>query len=207
MGGCLKNIGMGCGSRAGKMEQHNSGKPFVKEKLCIGCKACARICAHGAPQFGPGGKASIDTDKCVGCGRCLAVCPKDAIDCLYDEAPTILNKKIAEYTKAVVDGRPCFHVSLVIDVSPNCDCHGENDVPIAPDVGMFASFDPVALDQACADAVLAQPAAPNSALFDGGGACDKDHFKAAHPDTDWQSCLEHAEKLGLGSREYELVKI
>ena len=106
-----------------------------------------------------------------------------------------------------MDGRPCFHISLVLDISPNCDCHGENDVPIAPDVGMFASFDPVALDQACADAVLAQPAAPNSALFDGGGTCDKDHFKAAHPDTDWQSCLEHAERLGLGSREYELVKI
>lgn len=48
-GGCLKNIGMGCGSRAGKMEQHNSGKPFVKQKLCVGCHACAKICAHGAP--------------------------------------------------------------------------------------------------------------------------------------------------------------
>ncbi len=208
MGGALKNIGMGCGSRAGKMEQHNSGKPFVKEKKCIGCKACAKICAHGAPQFGPDGKASIDQDKCVGCGRCLAVCPKDAIDCLYDEAPTILNKKIAEYTKAVVDGRPCFHVSLVLDISPNCDCHGENDVPIAADVGMFASFDPVALDQACADAVVSQPPMPGSVLFDEGFDCKcGDVFQAAHPDTHWQSCLEHAEKLGLGSRKYELIKI
>ena len=207
MGGCLKNIGMGCGSRAGKMEQHNSGKPFVKEKKCVGCGACKRICAHDAPQI-TNGKASIDTDKCVGCGRCLAVCPKDAIQCLFDEAPAILNKKIAEYTKAVVDGRPCFHVSLVVDVSPNCDCHAENDVPIVSDVGMFASFDPVALDQACADAVMAQPAAPGSALFGAGcdGSC-ADHFRAAHPDTDWEVCLEHAEKLGLGSRKYELIKI
>ena len=207
MGGCLKNIGMGCGSRAGKMEQHNSGKPFVKEKKCVGCGACKRICAHDAPQI-TNGKATIDTDKCVGCGRCLAVCPKDAIQCLFDEAPAILNKKIAEYTKAVVDGRPCFHVSLVVDVSPNCDCPAENDVPIVPDVGMFASFDPVALDQACADAVMAQPAAPGSALYDDGcdGSC-ADHFRAAHPDTDWEVCLEHAEKLGLGSRKYELVKI
>ena len=198
---------MGCGSRAGKMEQHNSGKPFVKEKKCVGCGACKRICAHDAPQIA-NGKATIDTDKCVGCGRCLAVCPKDAIQCLFDEAPAILNKKIAEYTKAVVDGRPCFHVSLVVDVSPNCDCHAENDVPIVPDVGMFASFDPVALDQACADAVMAQPAAPGSALYDAGcdGSC-ADHFRAAHPDTDWEVCLEHAEKLGLGSRKYELVKI
>ena len=207
-GGTIKNIGMGCGSRAGKMEQHNSGKPFVKQKKCIGCRACARICAHGAPQFGADGKATIDTDKCVGCARCLAVCPKDAIQCLYDEAPAILNKKIAEYTKTVVDGRPCFHVSLVVDVSPNCDCHAENDVPIVPDVGMFASFDPVALDQACADAVLAQTPAPNSALFDEGCDCSSgDYFHAAHPDTDWAVCLEHAEKIGIGTRAYELIKI
>lgn len=206
-GGAIKNIGMGCGSRAGKMEQHNSGKPFVKQKKCVGCHACAKICAHGAPTFGPDNKATIDTDKCVGCARCLAVCPKDAIQCLYDEAPSILNYKIAEYTKAVVDGRPCFHVSLVMDVSPNCDCHGENDVPIVPNVGMFASFDPVALDQACIDAVLAQPKMPNSAIGSGEACQCEDHFKAAHPDTDWEAALIHSEKIGLGSRKYELVKI
>ena len=206
-GGAIKNIGMGCGSRAGKMEQHNSGKPFVKQKKCVGCHACAKICAHGAPTFGPDNKATINTDKCVGCARCLAVCPKDAIQCMYDEAPSILNYKIAEYTKAVVDGRPCFHVSLVMDVSPNCDCHGENDVPIVPNVGMFASFDPVALDQACIDAVLAQPKMPNSAIGSGEACQCEDHFKAAHPDTDWEAALIHSEKIGLGSREYELVKI
>ena len=207
MGGALKNIGMGCGSRAGKMEQHNSGKPFVKQKKCVGCHACAKICAHGAPTFDADNKATINTDKCVGCARCLAVCPKDAIQCMYDEAPSILNYKIAEYTKAVVDGRPCFHVSLVMDVSPNCDCHGENDVPIVPNVGMFASFDPVALDQACIDAVLAQPKMPNSAIGSGEACQCEDHFKAAHPDTDWEAALIHSEKIGLGSREYELVKI
>ena len=208
MGGTLKNIGMGCGSRAGKMEQHNSGKPFVKQKRCVGCRACARICAHGAPQFGPDGKATIDESRCVGCARCLAVCPKDAIQTKFDEAPAILNKKIAEYTKAVVWGRPCFHISLVMDVSPNCDCHGENDVPIVPDVGMFASFDPVALDQACADAVMAQTPFGNSALSDQGCACqDGDFFRAVHPDTHWRVCLEHGEKIGLGSRAYELIKI
>ncbi len=207
MGGALKNIGMGCGSRAGKMEQHSAGKPFVIQESCIGCKACAKICAHDAPHF-DGGKASIDTDKCVGCGRCLAICPKDAIQCQYNEAPAILNKKIAEYTKAVVDGRPCFHVALVLDISPNCDCHSENDAPIAADVGMFASFDPVALDQACADAVVAQAPLPGSMLFDEGVDCScGDLLKAAHPDTHWEACLEHAEKLGLGSRKYELIKI
>ena len=206
-GGCLKNIGMGCGSRAGKMEQHNAGKPHVAEKYCIGCGQCRRICAHGAPII-ENGKAHIDHDKCVGCGRCIAVCPKDAVQINWDESTTNLNYKIAEYTKAVVDGRPCFHISLVIDVSPNCDCHSENDMAIVPNVGMFASFDPVALDQACADAVLAQTPAPNSALFDEGCDCSSgDYFHAAHPDTDWAVCLEHAEKIGIGSRDYELITI
>ena len=205
-GGCLKNIGMGCGSRAGKMEQHNAGKPHVAEKYCIGCGQCRRICAHGAPII-ENGKAHIDHNKCVGCGRCIAVCPKDAVQINWDESTTNLNYKIAEYTKAVVDGRPCFHVSLVMDVSPNCDCHGENDVPIVPNVGMFASFDPVALDQACIDAVLAQPKMPNSVIGSGEACQCEDHFKAAHPDTDWEAALIHSEKIGLGSREYELVKI
>ena len=205
-GGCLKNIGMGCGSRAGKMEQHNAGKPHVAEKYCIGCGQCRRICAHGAPII-ENGKAHIDHDKCVGCGRCIAVCPKDAVQINWDESTTNLNYKIAEYTKAVVDGRPCFHVSLVMDVSPNCDCHGENDVPIVPNVGMFASFDPVALDQACIDAVLAQPKMPNSVIGSGEACKCEDYFKAAHPDTDWEAALIHSEKIGLGSREYELVKI
>ena len=205
-GGCLKNIGMGCGSRAGKMEQHNAGKPHVAQKHCIGCGQCRKICAHGAPII-ENGKAHIDHDRCVGCGRCIAVCPKDAVRIDWDETTTNLNCKIAEYTKAVVDGRPCFHISLVIDVSPNCDCHAENDMAIVPNVGMFASFDPVALDQACIDAVLAQPKMPNSVIGSGEACQCEDHFKAAHPDTDWEAALIHSEKIGLGSREYELVKI
>ena len=206
-GGCLKNIGMGCGSRAGKMEQHNAGKPHVAEKYCIGCGQCRRVCAHGAPII-ENGKAHIDHDKCVGCGRCIAVCPKDAVQINWDESTTNLNYKIAEYTKAVVDGRPCFHISLVIDVSPNCDCHSENDMAIVPNVGMFASFDPVALDMACVDAVNAQTPLRGSAA-DGGEehVHAHDHFQRIHPDTDWRSCLEHGEKIGIGTRDYELIKI
>ena len=203
-GGCLKNIGMGCGSRAGKMEQHNAGKPHVAEKYCIGCGQCRRVCAHGAPII-ENGKAHIDHDKCVGCGRCIAVCPKDAVQINWDESTTNLNYKIAEYTKAVVDGRPCFHISLVIDVSPNCDCHSENDMAIVPNVGMFASFDPVALDMACVDAVNAQTPLRGSATD--GDPCDHDHFQRLHPDTNWRSCLEHGEKIGIGTRDYELIKI
>ena len=102
--------------------------------------------------------------------------------------------------------RPHFHISLVVDVSPYCDCHGENDLPIVPDVGMLASFDPVALDQACADAVNAQPVVENSLLGEREHV-HGDHFKDVHPNTEWQVCLEHAEKMGIGTRRYELIKI
>ena len=206
-GGCLKNIGMGCGSRAGKMEQHNAGKPHVAEKHCIGCGQCRKICAHGAPII-ENGKAHIDHDKCVGCGRCIAVCPKNAVQINWDETTINLNRKIAEYTKAVVDGRPCFHISLVIDVSPNCDCRPENDMAIVPNVGMFASFDPVALDMACVDAVNAQTPLRGSAADDAHAKAHvHDHFQRLHPDTNWRSCLEHGEKIGIGTRDYELIKI
>lgn len=202
-GGCLKNIGMGCGSRAGKMEMHSAGKPHVDQDLCIGCHRCEKICAHGAPVF-TDGKASIDHDKCVGCGRCIGVCPKDAVLAASDESNDILNCKIAEYSKAVLDGRPHFHISLVIDVSPYCDCHAENDAAIVPDVGFFASFDPVALDVACADAVNKQPAIANTCLSEADHE-GHDHFSAVFPSTNWRTSIEHAKKIGLGTDEYELV--
>lgn len=204
-GGTLKNIGMGCGSRAGKMEQHNAGKPHVVQKHCVGCKLCTKICAHDAISV-QDRKSAIDHSKCVGCGRCIAVCARNAITVNFDESHTNLSRKMSEYAKAVVDGRPCFHISLIIDVSPNCDCRAENDAAIVPNVGMFASFDPVALDMACVDAVNTQPILRGSAA-DIGDCHDQDHFHCIHPDTDWMSCLEHAEKLGLGTREYELIKI
>lgn len=205
-GGAMKNLGMGCGSRRGKMEMHCSGKPYVKKDKCIGCGACSRICAHGAPVIADK-KCSIDLTKCVGCGRCIAICRKDAIAPEYDEAFDVLNCKIAEYCKAVVDGKPSFHISIVRDVSPNCDCHGENDAAIVPDVGMFASFDPVAIDRACADAVNRQPILQNTAITDQHNEKDADHLHAAHPETRWQMQVEHGKKIGLGNDEYQLITV
>ena len=210
-GGAIKNLGMGCGSRRGKMEQHAQGKPMVAPRRCVGCRRCATQCAHGAITFGEDRKASIDWDKCVGCGRCIAVCNTDAIRPGNDAAMEELGCRMAEYAKAVVDGRPQFHISLVIDVSPYCDCHGENDLPIVPDVGMFASFDPLALDQACVDACLAAQPMPGSQLAkhlaDPNFHDHHDHFTNSTPESEWKSCLEHAAKIGLGSREYELIEM
>ncbi|MFR5632946.1 MAG: DUF362 domain-containing protein [Monoglobales bacterium] len=209
-GGAIKNIGMGCGSRAGKTEQHCSGKPHIEEPLCRGCRKCQKECANGGLIFDEASrKMHVDQEHCVGCGRCLGACNFDAIVFDSDDAVELLNYRMAEYAKAVVDGRPCFHISLVVDVSPNCDCHGENDAPILPNLGMFASFDPLALDQACADACLAADPMPGSQLSD--HLADPhfhdhhDHFKNSTPESEWKSCLEHAEKIGLGSRDYELI--
>ena len=210
-GGAIKNIGMGCGSRAGKTEQHISGQPIVDEELCRGCKKCMAQCANQGLIFDEERhKMQINKEHCVGCGRCLGACNFDAINFEDFHAPQLLNRKMAEYTKAVIDGRPHFHISLVVDVSPNCDCHCENDAPILPNIGMFVSTDPLALDQACVDACLAATPMPGSQLHDhihAPGFCDKhDHFRNSTPESEWQSCLEHAEKIEVGTRNYELIK-
>ena len=210
-GGTIKNIGMGCGSRAGKKDQHSAGKAIIYEDKCRGCRRCQKECANGGLVFDADKrKMHVDENHCVGCGRCLGACNFDAIDFAQDQAISILNAKMAEYTKAVVDGRACFHISLVVDVSPYCDCHPENDAPILPDLGMFVSRDPVALDQACADACLAAEPLRNSVL--GDHLHDEnfhhhhhDHFKNTTPESEWETQLIHGEKIGLGSRQYELI--
>ena len=211
-GGTIKNIGMGCGSRAGKKEQHASGKPQIDPKLCRGCTRCQKECANGGLVFDQESKKmTVDQNNCVGCGRCLGACNFDAIYFVNDNANAALNCRMAEYTKAVLDGRPNFHISLVVDVSPNCDCHGENDVPILPNIGMFASFDPVALDQACADACLNAAPLPNSQLGQNlatpGWNCHHDNFKDSNPNIEWKATLEQAEKVGMGTRAYTLKKV
>lgn len=207
-GGAIKNLGMGCGSRAGKMEQHNSGKPTVDPSVCRGCRKCARYCAQSAIGF-VDGKACIDHNKCAGCGRCIGICAFDAIQPSEDSAEHDLCCKMAEYSKAVIYGRPSFHITVVMDVSPYCDCHGENDAPLIQDVGMFASFDPVALDQACFDAVHARMPLPGTMLTDNhpDGNYGNDYFHGVFDNTNGIDMVIHAEKIGLGSREYELITI
>lgn len=211
-GGAIKNIGMGCGSRAGKTEQHIGGKPHVVEELCRGCRRCRKECANDGLEFDEAKKKMhVNHDNCKGCGRCLGACNFDAI--VFDNylANKELNCRMAEYAKAVIDGRPHFHIAIVADVSPNCDCHCENDVPIIPDIGMFASFDPLALDQACVDACLKAEPLPGGQLANNikqSKEADKsDYFTVSNPASEWKSCLEHAEKIKLGTRHYEIINV
>ncbi|MDR2137443.1 MAG: DUF362 domain-containing protein [Synergistaceae bacterium] len=212
-GGAIKNVGMGCGSRAGKMNMHSAGKPVVNPEVCVGCRVCSKYCAQSAISFidnsissTNGSKASIDHGACVGCGRCIGACNADAISLATWSDNKILNCRIAEYCKAVLSGRPHFHVSVVNQVSPYCDCHEENDAAVVPDIGIFASHDPVALDKACINAVNAAPGIPTSILSEREHT-HGDHFTDIHPRTDWRVQISHAEKIGLGTGNYELITV
>lgn len=204
-GGTIKNIGMGCGSRAGKMAMHKDGKPTVDPAVCTGCRVCAKYCNEAAIEF-PEKKARINHDRCVGCGRCIGSCNFHAIYNDSEGSGEALNYKMVEYTKAVLDGRPHFHISVVNQVSPYCDCHGENDAAVVPDIGMFASFDPVALDKACIDAVNSAPAITTSIIAE-RELVHNDHFTNIHPTTDWRGQIRHGEAIGLGNGQYKLITI
>jgi uncharacterized Fe-S center protein len=211
-GGAIKNLGMGCGSRAGKTAQHTSGTPVISEKRCRGCRMCEKECANGGLVFNEETKKmTVDIDNCVGCGRCLGACNFSAINFEADAAVHDLNCRMVEYTKAVVYGRPNFNINIVQDVSPYCDCHGENDIPIIPDIGMFASFDPVAVDKACLDACKKEMPVPNSILAKNlakAGFVDLgDPFKNTSTKTESDSLFAHAEKINLGSSEYEIINV
>ncbi|MCB2290535.1 DUF362 domain-containing protein [Clostridium sp. CS001] len=204
-GGTLKNLGMGSGSIGGKLEMHSASKPVMKKENCVSCGLCIKNCLHEAISFDENKKATIDYDKCVGCGQCVAVCRFDSATVQWNESADIANEKIAEYTYAVIKDKPTFHISFIMNVSPNCDCWATNDVAIVPDIGMAASFDPVALDMACVDMVNKATSSLGSELDHKDFHEGHDKFSHIHPDTDWKVGLDHAKAIGIGTDEYELV--
>jgi uncharacterized Fe-S center protein len=152
--------------------------------------------------------AQIDYNKCIGCGQCVASCHYGAASAVYDQSAQILNEKIAEYAYAVLKNKQHFHVAFMMNISPDCDCWDSNDQAIAPDLGIAASFDPVALDRACVDMVNAAPAIVNSRLTDKAEYKEgTDKFLQVHPDVHWKDCLKHAEEIKLGTQEYKLIKV
>lgn len=208
-GGTLKNLGMGSASRAGKLELHSTSQPIIVKESCTGCNSCVKNCASDAVHLNEERIAEIDYDKCVGCGQCVAVCQFDAAQPIWDDSTDILNYKIAEYTLAVLKDKPHFHISFIMDVSPLCDCWGVNDAALVPNIGIAASFDPVALDKACVDMVTAASANVGTRLdvHSPGELQGVDKFKLVHPNTNWRAGLEYAEKIGLGNMEYKLIHV
>jgi uncharacterized Fe-S center protein len=192
-GGAIKSLSMGCASRQGKLEMHSATRPVVKEEKCTSCGRCLTACAHNAIIMTP--KARI-TEKCTGCARCIAVCPEKIIEVNWDETTENTQLKMAEYAM----GAHCsfkgksIYLNMIINISPACDCYGGNDAPICGDIGFMSSTDPVAIDQASYDMVVKQ--------FSG-----KDPFKELYSYLNPEIQLAHAEKIGMGSRKYELVEV
>jgi uncharacterized protein len=204
-GGTLKNLGMGSGSRGGKLEMHSASKPVMHKENCVSCGQCVKNCAQEAISFDENRKATIDYDICVGCGQCVAVCKYDAAQVKWDQAADTANEKIAEYAYAVIKGKPNFHISFIMNVSPDCDCWNSNDMPLVADIGIAASFDPVALDRLCVDLVNKAPMLNGNILEDKHFNEGNDKFTHIHSNTNWESGLKHGEEIGLGTQEYEMI--
>ena len=206
-GGALKNLGMGCATREGKLDQHSGVGPKIDAAQCVKCGNCVEACSFKAIALGDK-SAVIDEGKCVGCGECIVVCPEAAIDVRWVAKAREAAEKMTEYAFGALSGKRdrALFVNFVTQVSPACDCYGHADAPIVADLGIAASRDPVALDAACADLVNAAPGLAGTALkkaFKPGA----DKFRDVYPSIDWTVQLAHAEKIGLGSRGYEIARL
>lgn len=207
-GGALKNVGMGCASREGKLVQHSNLSPTVNPKKCIGCGECADWCRGGAIELhgqGSSRKARINPERCIGCAECILTCRQGAVRIQWNESIPVFMEKMVEYAAAVIEqkrNRVVF-MTFVMDVSPLCDCIPFSERPIVPSLGILASVDPVALDQAAADLVNGAPGNPISTLEKALGE-GEDKFRALFPNIDWSHQLAYAEQLGIGTREYSL---
>ncbi len=193
-GGALKNIGMGCATREGKLEQHTDFTPAVFEKDCIGCGECVKVCPVNAIEIIKN-KARLDKEKCIGCASCIAACPTEAMSVNWSEGGGTIQEKMVEYAKAILDSqkKPPIHINFAIKITKECDCLAKDDPQITPDMGILASNDPVALDKACLDQAIE--------------ASGMDIFKKVHPERDGMKQLAHAAKIGLGTLDYELIHI
>ena len=194
LGAAIKNMGMGCASRAGKLDQHSVTHPRVNAKQCRNCSVCMAFCPEAA-IFQAEGHVVIEPAKCIGCGECLVVCKHGAIKMKWDEDSLRLQEKLAEYALRVFEhfkGKAGF-VNFLIQVTKDCDCMAKDQKRIVDDIGILASLDPIAVDKATADLIVEL----------GGG---KDPLRAGY-DIDWSAQLAHGEKMGMGTTKYKRIEL
>ncbi|MFB0532413.1 MAG: DUF362 domain-containing protein [Desulfatiglandales bacterium] len=206
-GGAIKNIGMGCASRHGKLRQHSDLSPKIHKKKCIGCGDCVAHCGQGAISIREQ-SAIIDLERCIGCGECIIICPHSAIKVQWSRDIANFQRKMVEYAFGVLKEKEgkAFFINFLIQISPLCDCNRYTDASIVPDIGIMASIDPVAIDQASADMVNQQTVLQGSSLTINTRS-GEDKFRGLYPDIDWGFQLDYAQKIGLGTRNYELIKV
>lgn len=206
-GGTLKNIGMGCANREGKLKMHSDVAPKIYENECTGCKICLQWCNYDAIVMVER-KARIISEKCVGCGMCIPTCPEKVIGIEWDAEVELLQKKTVEHACGVIINKKgkCVYINFLTQISPSCDCYGHSDAPIVQDIGILASLDPVAVDRASVDLVNSHPGMPNTALKNAHKP-GEDKFRDIWPKIDWKIQINYAEKIGLGTQKYNLIEV
>ncbi|TDT61355.1 DUF362 domain-containing protein [Fonticella tunisiensis] len=208
-GGAIKNLAMGCAPAAGKQQQHSTVQPVVGDH-CRACQMCLKNCPADAITM-VDGSAYINPEKCIGCGECISICTYDVIKPQWGTAMDSFIERMTEYAYGAYSCKrdKIAFINFVINVTPLCDCVPWSDAPIVPDIGILASFDPVAIDQASYDLVNQQLGHSHSALGDCGHGLKsgEDKFKALHPETRGEMQLSYGEELGMGSRDYELIEL
>jgi len=194
LGACIKNIGMGLASRKGKLRMHSTMKPRIKGGSCTFCRQCIMWCPEGA-IIEKDGKAFIIEEKCIGCGECLSVCRFDAVEYNWGVESAELQRRTVEHAFGVTIGKrgKLFCLNFLTDMTKECDCMAKTQEPILPDVGILASVDPIAIDQATLDLTREK--------------AGKDLSTASYPNLDGTIQLAHGESIGMGRRKYTLVRV
>jgi uncharacterized Fe-S center protein len=192
-GGALKNVGMGCSSRKGKLRQHSGQQPWVEPKRCTGCGECVKGCPEDAIALD--GVATIDKGKCVGCGACIARCLDGAIRFDWTTSGAELQERIVEYAAAIVRNKPgrLAFLTVACDITKDCDCLNEPQSPVCEDIGVLASLDPVAIDAAALRLVRERTGRTLESM--------------SYPEHDGWAQIRYAEKLGLGRSDAEIVTV
>lgn len=205
-GGSIKNLGMGGGARGAKLAMHSDVAPIIKAEKCIACGKCVQNCPADAIAMDK--YAAIDPKKCIGCGSCIVVCPTHAARNGWDTGAQKMQEKMVEHLAGFAEGKKgkIGYLNFIMNVSPACDCYGHAGNPIVPDIGICGSLDPVAVDAASNDLVMQAGGNRNSALEQAYKE-GSDKFRDIYPEVDWSVQLTHAERMGLGSRKYELMKV
>ncbi len=190
-GGALKNVGMGLGSRGGKLDMHAGVSPKIDEANCIACGSCAEQCPADAITVD--NFAVINQEICIGCAQCIAVCPEGVIKIPWGTRPTNeFLEKIAEYTLACVKDKNWWYINFLTDITMKCDCVGSKQEPFMKDIGILFSKDPIAIEKASMNLIIERNNGVNP-------------FKTHNKNS--IHILKYGEEIGLGTMKYELENV